>query len=190
MIRFTLNPKTHRRNAAKARRARKGIPKAQARAAREANRAMRKEASKAVQEDLNVKASAIKKTLSHERVTPQNPVASLIAKGNPLALIHFKRTIQTKKGVSVMIRPGTGKKVLPGTFIAQMSNARVGVFLRGKKKVKPGQHLGLKRLPIHQRYNASPVQIIGDHKKRIAKKGREVYQRRLDHHLKRLLRIK
>lgn len=51
------------------------------------------------------------------------------AKGRPLPLISF-RARQVRTGVSV-ITP-TGRKIVPGVFIAVMPNGHVGVYVRGK----------------------------------------------------------
>lgn len=51
------------------------------------------------------------------------------AKGRPLPLISF-RARQVGRGVSV-ITP-TGRKIIPGVFIASMPNGHTGVYVRGK----------------------------------------------------------
>lgn len=99
----------------------------------------------------NMKAAAIKKQISVRRASGSNPVALLVCKGRPIPLIEYSAR-QTAKGVTVSVK--TGRKLIPGAFIATM-NGHEGVYIRTGNQHKRVMRNGKPQwegLPIKQLY--------------------------------------
>ena len=127
---------------------------------------VRTDANRAIRENYNVKASVINKTMTITRARP-NPnrmYAVLESSGNPIPLINFgaRPSIPTKRkpgvGVSVLVKKTGGRKVIPGSFVAQMKSGHIGIYTRTgqpKKRVSAGKYKGQMREPIKQLYSLS-----------------------------------
>jgi len=66
--------------------------------------------------------------------------------GHPVGLINFSAR-QTKRGVSVLIKKGTGRKVLRTAFIATTKTGYRGVFVREGKERYPIKNLRSVSIP-------------------------------------------
>lgn len=86
----------------------------------------------------NLKAADIKRAMRVKRASQGNLTATVIASGRPLPIIQYGAR-QTAKGVTVNVL--SGRKLIPGAFIATMPTGHTGVFVR-----KPGgKHVKVKR---------------------------------------------
>ena len=89
----------------------------------------------------NLKASDIKRALKISRATQSSLKATVTAGGRPIPLIQYGAR-QTSKGVTVNVL--SGRKLIPGAFIATMQSGHTGVYVREpgskhKKVLKAGR---------------------------------------------------
>ena len=103
-----------------------------------------------------LKMADIKGALRVRRANQGNLRASVIASGRPIPLIKYGAR-QTAKGVTVNVK--SGRKLIPGAFIATMPSGHRGVFVRepgGKhKKVSKAGKVAWHQLPIRELYGPS-----------------------------------
>lgn len=92
-------------------------------------------------ENIKIKQAQIRKRVIPTWATLHKWQAILAISGRRIPLMHFGAR-QTKKGVTYMINKKTGRKLLPGAFIAEMPSGHKGVFKRKGKA----------RLPIAEEY--------------------------------------
>lgn len=99
----------------------------------------------------NLKASDIKRAMKISRATQSSLTATVTASGRPVPLIQYGAR-QTSKGVTVNVL--SGRKLIPGAFIATMPSGHTGVFVReagGRhKKVRKGGKISWHGLPIRE----------------------------------------
>jgi len=104
----------------------------------------------------NVKIAEIKRGIRVRYAAPGRLRAEAVASGRPIPLINYGAR-ETSKGVSVNVK--SGRKLIPGAFIATMPSGHKGVFVREadakhRKMVnarKPGWHA----LPIRELFGPS-----------------------------------
>lgn len=109
-------------------------------------------ANRKVREIYNVRAAAVSRTLSKQRAHPGQIYlrATLTVRGRRMNLYDFGAR-QTRAGVSVKVKVGGPRKVIPGTFIATNSHTGFrGVFVR----------VGRERYPIRNLRSVSIPQMI------------------------------
>ena len=124
--------------------------KAEARTIREAGRKFRTTTVKAVRKTYNVKASELKKRMKIGNSKDSYKYEwHMYVKGRPLGLENFGAR-QTKKGVSVLIKRQSGRKVLLHTFLRRGKSGNLKVFARKGKE----------RLPIKSYYTISIPQMF------------------------------
>jgi antitoxin component of RelBE/YafQ-DinJ toxin-antitoxin module len=103
-----------------------------------------------VAKDMKLKATDVRERIGVRHATPGRLAAQLTASAKRLPLKDFGAR-PTRRGVSA--NTGGGRKVYPGTFIAQMGTGHVGVFGRTSTK----------RLPIAEHFGPSVVQVFEKH---------------------------
>lgn len=104
----------------------------------------------------NLKAADIKRALKLSRATASNLTATVTASGKPIPLIRYGAR-QTSKGVTVQVL--SGRKLIPGAFIATMPGGHTGVFVREPnarhKKMRGKGKTSWHGLPIRELYGPS-----------------------------------
>ena len=128
-------------------------------------RAMRAEASRQIRDRWNIKAARVNKALS--TVFPRSGselVWKVRSSYGPTPLADFGAR-QTKRGVTVVIRKGGSRTLIPGAFLATMKSGHVGVFTR----------VGKARLPIQERFGPKISNAFKDAAPAIAERGRAVF---------------
>lgn len=110
------------------------------------------DASRAVRQELTLKAKDVRKDLRVRRARPRGLEAALDVTIRPTGLIKF-RARDTTRGVTVQVKRRAGRKRLPKAFIAQMKSGHKGVFTRRK---------GVGRLPVGELFSTAPGQYLDD----------------------------
>jgi hypothetical protein len=128
----------------------KGLPeRVTVRALNKTLTGVKTDASAEIRTVITAKKAAVDETFKISKATTGNMTAAISSTGKPLALIDYSSR-QTKKGVSVQVRKDRTRKIVPGAFIAVMTNTskrgetseHKGVFWRkwhsgSKKPVNP-----------------------------------------------------
>jgi hypothetical protein len=141
----------------------------------------RTQGTKKVRETYNIKAGALKKQTTLRRAKPKFPLGYLEVKGRALPVYLFgPRHDRNKPGASVRILRTEGRKIIRGSFIAQMKSGHVGVFMR--KTVQ--------RLPIKELYTVGPAKMFearttGLFNKLVAREGPKLFRTNLNFYLAR-----
>jgi len=146
---------------AEVKRALEALGKREARAAvnralTRATRSTASEASKAVRDDLNVKAQALRgkdgRTIQTTR--PSELSAKVVIKGQGLPLSLFKGTRQIKRGLSVQVLKSGARKVLSrGRFLHPRTGTSIQRALEGGQPVP--------RVPTDVLFGPAVAQFIG-----------------------------
>lgn len=89
------------------------------------------DASTEIRKELNAKKAAVDETFKMDKATTKKLTASIESTGKPLALIDFVGTRQTTKGVSVLIKKGRSRTIIPRAFIATTEYGHKGVSHKG-----------------------------------------------------------
>jgi len=113
------------------------------------------DASTEVRKELNATKKVVDETFKIEKAFSGKMSASIHSTGRPLPLIGFVGTKKTKLGVSVLIKKGRTRTVIPKTFIATMKSGHKGVFWRQKVGGKM-----VKRLPISELFTSRVPDIL------------------------------
>jgi len=114
---------------------------------------VRKEASRLVREELNLRAGDVLKLLSVRRARAREASAELHVAAKPAGLILYGAR-QTRRGVSVKVKRRGARKVVQSAFIATMpKSGHRGVWRRDK---------GAARLPISELFSTALVQYLDD----------------------------
>lgn len=104
----------------------------------------------------NLKIGDIKRAMRVRRASKGNLKATIITTGRPIPLIAYGAR-QTAKGVTVNVL--SGRKLIPGAFIATMPSGHKGVYVRAPgakhKKVGQGSKASWHALPIRELYGPS-----------------------------------
>lgn len=111
--------------------------------------------ARAIAQTVNLKIGTIKKSI----VTVKTPTAAdprivFEVRGEGIALREFGAR-QTRKGVSVLVLRGGGRKIVPGAFMAKGYGGNLQVFRRtglAKRLMKAGRYAGKLREPIEKLY--------------------------------------
>ena len=104
-----------------------------------AKRVMKTEARRQVQRRLNVSVRGFNRATKTTTALRQRRAlaAEVRIQGLPVPAIEFRGTRQTKRGVSVQIKPGGARTIWKNSFIATMDSGHRGVFQRHPQKIKP-----------------------------------------------------
>lgn len=136
---------------------------------------------KEVRSQYNIKAGDINQTITKVKANRSSLTATVYSKGSPIPLDRFKispKTVQPKrkKPIKVGVKKG-GLKTTVGAFVAEING------------IKVFQREGKKRLPVKRLYGPSVPQMLGGQEvvNRINTQGAEMFNRRLDHDINRLL---
>lgn len=137
----------------------------------------------------------IEKSIKHIHASASNPSASVVLRGKPKGLIHFKlkpskiqsqqgKKLKARKSLSVMIKKGAGYKqikIKPSAFVAG-ANGTPNVFHRQGKKSLPIERLVTLSIPemLSAKAVIKPVQ----------QRTEEILKERINHHLHRKLKVK
>ncbi len=117
--------------------------KAQVRALNRTIDELRTEAGREIRKEYNVTLRGIRQASSVTRARPGKvPVAVLTFQGKPINLFEFDAK-QTKLGVTVKVKVGGARKLIPGAFIQTIKGGQNA----GKKGVF--RRVGKARYPIH-----------------------------------------
>ena len=113
---------------------------------------VRTAASRAVREELTLKAKDVNRELAVRRARRRDLEAALDISVTATGLIKF-RARQTQRGTTVQVKRRGGRKRISHAFIAKMKSGHVGVFVRRK---------GAGRLPIGERFSTAVGQFLDD----------------------------
>lgn len=158
----------------------------------------RKVASQEIRKVWNIKAARINKELRKLKAPTTADLTGIIrAKGQPISLVHFgakhvrgrttttgtksTRSKRAKKTGGVFVQIKRGRKTrLPHAFIATMPNRHIGVMER----------LGKSRLKIQSKSSVTIATMFNQRRVMLPtlKQIDDRMNKRLDHHLNRLLR--
>lgn len=162
-----------------------GVEKAIVAALNRSAEGARTAAVKKVRERYYVKAGDVSKTIKIHKASPNNPFVIIRSTGSPMALSKFSITPtkpqpRRKKPIAARVLKSSGKKIIPGAFVAKMDSGHIGVFFR----------VGRSRLPIQQRYGPSVPQMLGHSSvvTHVEEMAKERLEERLNHEIERLLR--
>jgi len=150
---------------------------------------------------LNLKKTDIRNAVRINRATWSNMAASVRRTGKPVPLAKFKGTRQVRRGVSVLVKIGGQRTVLPHAFIATMRSGHVGVFWRkddtwvgyaDRSSLPPRAYGRLPehyRLPIKELYGPRVEDILSDPDvmERLIEMADDRLQRNLDHEVNYLI---
>ncbi|MBE3586566.1 MAG: phage tail protein [Thermoanaerobacter sp.] len=158
-------------------------PKAMANAINRAAEAARTEAARKVRELYYIKHKDVLATMKIYRATPDDLTATVISKGNLIALSKFRITPKQpqpkrKKPVIARVKRGEGGPI-KSAFVARMQSGHVGVFIR----------VGRSRLPIRELYGPSVPQMLGSPNvtEWVEEKAIERLEQRLEYEINRIL---
>lgn len=117
--------------------------------------------SRGIAKIVNLKVGVIKAELrTVKQPTPDNPAVTFEVKGKGIALREYGAR-KTRKGVSVLVLKGGGRKTVRGGFMAKGYGNNLQVFKREsqitggkpqKKLMKAGRYKGQMREPIAKLY--------------------------------------
>lgn len=129
----------------------------------------------------HIKAKDVRATLTKTKANRSNISAIVVSSGKTIPLDRFivtPRTVQPrrKKPILVAVKKG-GKKPLPGAFVGDIQGIKVF-----KRKTN-------RRLPIGRMFGPSVPQMLKgqDIQSEINKAGRDMFYKRLDHEINRIL---
>lgn len=137
--------------------------------------------SKEVRKEYVIKSADIKETLEKTKASKTNLSAIVKSRGSLIPLDRFKvtpRKVTPKRKTPIKIGvKKDGTKSLKGAFVGDISGIKI--FKRS----------GRKRLPIDRLFGPSVPQMIKseDVRLQINTAGREMFERRLDHEINRIL---
>lgn len=131
---------------------------ATSRAVRRAATSVQKEARDIGKREVNLPASAVNQLITvAARATTRKPESEVRVKDKPVALAEYLGERQTRRGVSVQVRRGGARKVIPRTFLATMKSGHRGIFWRRKGEGPTGL---VGRLPIDELFARSVRRAI------------------------------
>ena len=88
--------------------------------------------SKEIRSIYNISAKDVNKSFDIRRANRAQLYAYIVSTGKPIPVHNFK-PIQTKEGVSVLIKKGN-RQLIKGAFLATMASGHKGIFARGTYK--------------------------------------------------------
>jgi hypothetical protein len=104
---------------------------------------------KEMRKTYNIRAKVLRGFIVSRKARSKLLIANLVIKGARLPVFEFSPT-KRKKGISVRIRKDGGRKVIEGTFFADLTSGKRSVFRRRTKK----------RLPIDMIFSTSAAQMF------------------------------
>jgi hypothetical protein len=143
------------------------------------------EVKSVVGSEINAKAKAVTSQVKVIKTWPGNLNGKAVigegayGRGKGTALIDYRNSRQTKKGVTVVLKSGRSRTLIPGAFIATMRSGHRGVFRRagytnlyeprgtkgifieGGKVITP-KSPGQRREAIKELFSTSVVDAMGD----------------------------
>lgn len=158
--------------------AERAMGQAEARAVRRTGVSVIAQQAREIGKIVNLKIGVIKEELRTVRQpTPADPAVTFEVRGKSIALREFGAK-PTRRGVSVLVLKGSGRKVVKGAFMARGYGDNLQVFKREslitglpvrKKVMKAGRYKGKLREPIDSlrgpdvlsQYIKEPVQQAG-----------------------------
>jgi hypothetical protein len=131
---------------------------------------VRTDASTEIRRELNAKKAAVDETFTLNKATIKKLSASIVSTGKPLALIDFVGTTQKTKGVSVLVKKGSKRKIILGTFITTVGSRHKGVFWRNWHGMKKAKNSKIKygalpekyRLPMSERFGPRVPDVLSN----------------------------
>ncbi|MBN2397100.1 MAG: phage tail protein [Deltaproteobacteria bacterium] len=156
-----------------------GAAKVTARAINRTLSGVKTDASAEIRNEITATKKYVDRTFKIQKASTVNLRGAVSSTGRPLPLIAFS-TRKTKKGVSVLVKKGRTRKVIPHTFIATMKSGHEGVFWREKVG---GKMVG--RLKILQRYGPRVPDIFSNESvmKTVEAKANERMTKNLSHEI-------
>ncbi|MCG5538947.1 phage tail protein [Halorhodospira sp. 9622] len=115
---------------------------------------LRTAANREVRRAYNLRARDVRKAMRIVRAGRGQSAGFLIVEGPRVPLNAFGAR-QTRRGVTVRVRKGSGRRLVRGAFKARMPSGHEGVFVRRRQG---GQRA--RRLPIDERYSLSVAQML------------------------------
>lgn len=133
-----------------------GVPRAAMRAVNKSIVTLRAEAVRAARDKYAAKATDLRAGMSIRKASLTTLEALLTASGRkslPLFAFSPRPAAPGKrppKGASVQVLKASGRKVVPGAFVARMRSGHLGLFKRD----------GSARLGIHELFGPSPLHVF------------------------------
>lgn len=124
---------------------------------------VRGEATKKIRERYNIKVASVKGAIDIKRATRTRLYATVSATGKRVSLLSYSGTRQVKKGVTVQIKTGGGRKLIAHAFIQTTLRGSQGVFRRVGPARYPIEFLrgpGIKQAFASQAVNTALVSTI------------------------------
>lgn len=152
----------------------------EARAVRRAGVTIAARQARAISQVVNLKVGVIKREIVTVRQpTPDSPRVAFEVRGKGIALREYGAR-QTKRGVSVLVLRGGGRKIVPAAFLARGYGGNLQVFRRSglpARIMQAGRYAGMMREPIEKLFGPDVFsQFIKD---AIQELGRNTWHERL-----------
>ncbi|MDR7318912.1 hypothetical protein [Brevibacillus nitrificans] len=156
---------------------------------------LRTNAAKEVRNTYIVKASMVKSTFSISNASSKKLQATVTSRGAALGLEQFKvspkqpKPAKPPKNLKVQVRSDTGIKSLLSAFVASVQGNRVFERVEGKTSRKKRSDGQWTELPIRRLFGP-PVPIMLENsgvRSTLEEEANKVFERRLDHEIKRVL---
>lgn len=158
-------------------------PRAMSNAINRATDSAKTEAARKAREQYYITHKDVLSTMKMYRASAQDLTASVVSRGNLIALPKFRVTPakpqpRRKKPITVRVKRGQGGPVRKA-FVAGMRSGHTGVFMRSGKK----------RFPIEQMFGPSVPQMLESRSVNawVSQKANETLDKRLDHEINRVL---
>lgn len=149
---------------------RKGVPRAITRATNKALLKTRTQTRRQLAKKFNLPAKEVNKTVTHRNASLNNGTAYIQGRGSQIPIIKVKGSV-TQKRLGVALNTGTGRRVIPHSFIATMASGHTGVYKRvgrkAGKRVRYIDSMGRRQtsaLPIRELKFPSPAHMITNKK--------------------------
>lgn len=158
------------------------LAKAGASALNRAARSARTTGSREVRKRIRVKARAVKKRIEIQKATPANQEAELRFDYEPIPLSEYGAPRQTKKGVTVTIKKGGGRTLIPQAHIEEQWGDEV--VIRKKKGIRTGgESKRVGRTPRRTVLGPSIGSQLEKARPAMDRKSKEVMDKRMKHEI-------
>ncbi|WP_020621130.1 phage tail protein [Paenibacillus daejeonensis] len=184
MIKFSSTRKEFKQATVALKFVQNNIPKAFSAAMNRVAQGVRTEAVKKVREIYHVKAGDVRQTIRITKASAARLEMIFTSRGPSIPLIKFKTTPskaprKQPRVLRAAVKKKSGKKPIPGAFVAEMRSGHLGVFERAGKK----------RTPINQLFGpAIPVMLsepgVAEH---LQTEAQRRMAERIDHEVGRVL---
>lgn len=160
-----------------------------------ANRAARSAVaffSREVRKEVNIRAAGLKKAAVITKANYRSPVAYITVGGAHIPLVDMGAR-QTRKGVTVTIVKGKGRKLYRSAFMATMKSGHRGVFRRvAGKYMQKGPRAGMNGTKhseaINEMFGPSGIGLWRHRERKIAAYGRQQLAKELSSALRNIQR--